>query len=50
MKLHSLNLAAGPLGLMAREPACQTSEPGFNPSWYITVHPVCDTFNVMIVV
>ncbi len=42
--------SAGPLGLMGREPARQTSEPGSNPSWDATVHPVCETFNVMHVV
>ncbi len=41
---------AGLLGLMGREPARQTSEPGSNPSWNATVHPVCETFNVMHVV
>ncbi len=41
---------AGPLGLMGREPGRQTSEPGSNPSWDATVHPVCETFNVMHVV
>ncbi len=41
---------AGPLGLMVREPACQTSESSSNPSWDATVHPVCETFNVMCVV
>ncbi len=34
---------AGPHGLMGRELACQTSEPGLNPSWDATVHPVCKT-------
>ncbi len=43
-------LLAGPLGLMGREPARQTSEPGSNTSWDATVHPVCETFNVMHVV
>ncbi len=38
---------AGPLDLMGREPARQTSEPGSNPSWDATVHSVCETFNVM---
>ncbi len=38
---------AGPLGLMSREPARYTSEPGSNHSWDATVHPVCETFNVM---
>ncbi len=32
---------------MVRELACQTSKPGSNPSWDATVHPVCETFNVM---
>ncbi len=41
---------AGPLGLMGREPARQTSELGSNPSWDATVHPVWETFNVMHVV
>ncbi len=45
-----LILKAGPLGLMGREPDHQTSEPGSNPSWDATVHPVCETFNVMHVV
>ncbi len=40
----------GPLGLMGTELARQTSEPGSNPSWDATVHPVCETFNVMHVV
>ncbi len=40
----------GPLGLMGREPAHQTSEPGSNSSWDATVPPVCETFNVMHVV
>ncbi len=38
---------AGPLGLMGRNVARQTSEPGSNPSWDNTVHPVCETFNIM---
>ncbi len=38
---------AGLLGLMGRELARQTSEPGSNPSWDATVHPVCEAFNVM---
>ncbi len=38
---------AGLLGLMGREPARQTSEPGSNPSWKAMVHPVCEIFNVM---
>ncbi len=38
---------AGPLGLLGRESARQTSEPGSNPSWDATVHPVCETYNVM---
>ncbi len=42
--------AAGSLGLVGREPARQTSEPGLNPSWDTMVHPVCETFNVMRVV
>ncbi len=44
-----LNIGAGPLGLMGREPA-RTSEPGSNPSWNARVHSVCKTFNVMRVV
>ncbi len=38
------------LGLMGRELARQTSEPGSNPSCDAMVHPVCETFNVMHVV
>ncbi len=42
---------AGFLGLnKGREPARQTGEPGSNPSWDATVHPVFETFNVMRVV
>ncbi len=41
---------AGLLGLMGREPARQTSEPGSNPNWDATVHPVYEIFNVMRVV
>ncbi len=41
---------AGPLGLMGRELARQTSEPGSNLSWNALVHPVCKTFNGMCVV
>ncbi len=37
-------LIACPLGLMGREPACQISKRGSNPSWDSTVHPVCETF------
>ncbi len=47
---HIIMKKAGPLGLMGREPAHQNSEPGSNPSWDATVHPVCETFNVMHVV
>ncbi len=43
-------LLPSPLGLMGREPARQTSEPGSNTSWDTTVHPVYETFNVMHVV
>ncbi len=32
---------------MDREPARQTSEPGSNPNGDATVHPVCETFNIM---
>ncbi len=35
---------------MGRKLACQTSEPGSNPSWDTTVHLVCEIFNVMCVV
>ncbi len=42
--------SAGPLGLMGRELARQTSEPDSNPSWNATGHPVCETFNVVRVV
>ncbi len=35
------------LGLMGRELARQTSEPDSNPGWDGTVHPVCETFNLM---
>ncbi len=38
---------AGPPGLMGIEPARQTSKPDSNPSWDTTVHPICETFNVM---
>ncbi len=38
---------AGLLGLMGRELARQTGEPGSNPSRDATVHTVCETFNVM---
>ncbi len=48
--IQSLLKAAGLLGLMDRKPACQTSKPGSNLSWDTTVHPVCETFNVMRVV
>ncbi len=41
---------AGPLDLMGRELVHQTSEPGSIPSWDTTVHPLCETFNVMHVV
>ncbi len=37
------------LGLMGREPARPTSKPSSNPSWDATVHPVCETFDVMCV-
>ncbi len=53
-KLNSQSESAGPLGLMGREPACQTSEPGSNPSWDAMVHPVakhlmeCVSYNVCI--
>ncbi len=43
-------IIAGLLGLMGREPAHQTSKPSSNHSWDATVHPVCETFNVMHVV
>ncbi len=46
----TLHVCASPLGLMGREPARQTSEPSSNPNWDATVHPVCETFNVMRVV
>ncbi len=46
----TLKLNASLLGLMGREPAHQTSEPGSNPSWDAMVHPVCETFSVMRVV
>ncbi len=50
-KLHGrCTQRASPLGLMRREPACQTSKPGSNPSWDAMVHPVCETFNEMLVV
>ncbi len=39
-----------PAWLNGKELARQTSEPGSNPSWDTTVHPVCETFNVMHVV
>ncbi len=39
--------SAGPLGLMGREPARQTSELASNPSWNATVYPLCEIFNVM---
>ncbi len=29
------------LGLVGREPARRTSEPGLNPSWDATARPVC---------
>ncbi len=38
---------ASPLGLMSRETAHKTSEPGSNPSWDTMVHPVGETFNAM---
>ncbi len=40
-------MIARPLGLIGREPAHQTSEPGLTSSWDATVHPVCETFNVL---
>ncbi len=43
----SLSQEANPLGSMGREPACQTSKSGSNPIWDATVHPGCETFNVM---
>ncbi len=42
--------SAGPLGLLGRESARQTSEPGSNPRWDAMVHPVYEIFNVMRVV
>ncbi len=45
-----LVLFAGPLGLMGREQARQTSKPSSNPSWDATGHPVCETFIVVHVV
>ncbi len=38
------------LGLAGRELARQTSEPSSNPSWDATVHPVCETFNLIRVI
>ncbi len=35
---------------MGREPGRQTSEHSLNPSWDATVHPVCETFNVVHVI
>ncbi len=43
-------ILAGPLGLMGRQLARQTSEPSSNPSGDATVHSVCEIFNVMCVV
>ncbi len=40
----------GLLGLMGREPTRQTSKPGSNSRLDTTVHPLCETFNVMYVV
>ncbi len=48
--ISASTVEAGPLGLMGRELARQTSEPGSNPSWDAAVHLVCETFNVMHVV
>ncbi len=50
IQVQTFDPYVGPLGLMGGEPARQTSEPGSNPSWDATVHPVCKTFNVMHVV
>ncbi len=49
-EFFSYIMYAGLFGLMGREPACQTSESGSNPCWNATVHPVCETFNVMHVI
>ncbi len=45
--LKNLSHLVGSLGLMGREPACQTSKPHLNHRWDATVHPVCETLNVM---
>ncbi len=39
-----------PAWLMGREPARHISVLSSNPSWDATVHPLCETFNVMRVV
>ncbi len=50
LKLKLKARITGPLGLLGRKPARQTSKPGSNPIWDTTVHPACETFNVMRVV
>ncbi len=51
IKIHKLLVkCASSLSLVGRERVCQTNEPGSNPDWDATVHPVCETFNVMRVI